>query len=188
MSVDSVRESILNPSRVYSRDDILDQPCPVPNQAGIYGWYFREIPPEVPTRECKRHDGFTLLYLGISPSRPSSKGTLRARIKTHYRPKGASTLRRTLDVLLEETLHLRVNLRSNGRFDYGQTEEALTEWMSRNAYVVWIEQTEPWIIEADVIDTLDLPLNINDNRQHAFCPRLQALRADAQNRALSAST
>ena len=155
----------------------------MPAAAGVYGWYFREIPPGVPTRPCERRDGLTLLYVGISPSRAKSKGMLRKRIVTHYRPEGASTLRRTLGVLLEESLDLRLKLRPDGRFNYGRTEEALSEWMSRNAYVVWAEHPEPWLVEPDLIASVDLPLNINENRQHPFCARLRALRASASARA-----
>lgn len=156
----------------------------MPAAAGVYGWYFREMPPGVPTRGCVRHDGLTLLYVGISPSRPRSGGTLRQRIRTHYRPGGASTLRRNLGVLLEGSLQLRVRSRPHCKFDYGRTEESLSEWMSRNAYVVWAEHPEPWVPEQDLIATVDLPLNINHNRQHPFCTHLQELRADARNRAV----
>ena len=183
-----LRDEILHPEKVWSRDEISVRPSPVPAAAGVYGWYFREVPPRIPARGCERYDGLTLLYLGISPGRLGSRRNLQTRIRTHFKPRGYSTLRRSLGVLLEGRLQLRVNLRPDGRFDYGQTEESLTDWMSRNAYVVWSEYPEPWVVKPELIASLDLPLNIDHNSQHAFCPRLRALRADALERARSGSS
>ena len=185
VAVERIIESIRSPDQVWSRDDVRDQSCPVPKEPGIYGWYFRNIPPSVPVRGCERFGRLTLLYVGISPRGPESSGTLRARIKTHYRSRGASTLRRDLGVLLEDSLHLQLRSLARNRFDYGQTEESLSEWMSSNAYVVWAEHLKPWVVEPDIIATLNLPLNIDHNVQHPFSAQLKALRADASKRARS---
>jgi hypothetical protein len=75
-------------------------------------------------------------------------------------------------------------LQSDGiSFHYGESEEILSAWMYRNASVVWVEHPEPWRIEGEVIESLDLPLNINHNRSHPFCATLQALRDSARERA-----
>jgi hypothetical protein len=41
----------------------------------------------------------------------------------------------------------------------------------------------PWILEEHLIATLSLPLNLDQNRQHAFHARLSALRREAKDRA-----
>ena len=42
-------------------------------------------------------------------------------------------------------------------------EEALPEWMDKNAWVTWITHEEPWVLEHALIESLSLPLNIQDN-------------------------
>src|SRR3982750_4095219 len=72
MPMDS--ESLLSPAHLYSRGEVLARPSPVPKAPGVYAWFFREIPPGFPTDNCVRHDGKTLLYVGISPSAPPANG------------------------------------------------------------------------------------------------------------------
>lgn len=31
-------------SRVFSRDEVLSRPSPVPAASGVYGWWFRDLP------------------------------------------------------------------------------------------------------------------------------------------------
>jgi GIY-YIG catalytic domain len=175
--------AVLSPRRLWSLEDVKTRPCPVPAEPGIYGWYFRSIPDDVPVRDCRRHGDRTLLYVGVAPAFVGSNGTLRSRIKTHFRPRGRSTLRRTLGCLLESSLSLRIaKQRGTSSFHYGDTEELITDWMATNAFVVWAECAEPWRLEAEVIAHEDLPLNINHNRRHPFCASLQALRDDARLR------
>jgi hypothetical protein len=45
-------DEIVNPSRFWSLEDFLNNPSPVPREPGVYGWYFREIPPNVPIERC----------------------------------------------------------------------------------------------------------------------------------------
>src|SRR5215471_1664578 len=92
----------VDPVRVYSCEDVLTRPSPVPAQDGAYGWWFRKLPPLVGADGCCQHQGLWLLYAGISPNRPPqngrppSKQTLRDRIKYHYTDNAeGSTLRKT---------------------------------------------------------------------------------------------
>ena len=41
----------LNPRRVYSRQEILARPSPVPAAGGVYGWWFGCLPPPVDARD-----------------------------------------------------------------------------------------------------------------------------------------
>lgn len=46
------------------------------------------------------------------------------------------------------------------RMTFGKVGEAkLSQWMADNARVSWIEQSEPWDLESQLISQLDLPLN-----------------------------
>jgi len=79
--------TVVPPARLYSRAEVLSRPSPVPAASGLYAWYFREIPPHVPTDGCLTFNGATLLYLGIAPdkaNKPNSRSTLRKRICQHY--------------------------------------------------------------------------------------------------------
>lgn len=83
-------ETLIHPCRVYSRPEILEKPCPVPKVSGLYAWYFKEIPPEIPIEHCRKYEDMTLLYIGISPKSPPKREgaktqTLRTRIRSHYK-------------------------------------------------------------------------------------------------------
>ena len=45
-------------------------------------------------------------------------------------------------------------------------EQCLNDWMARNAYVCWVEHPEPWVVEAELVRSLSLPLNIEHNTPH----------------------
>ncbi|WP_237535951.1 GIY-YIG nuclease family protein [Streptomyces sp. SID3343] len=55
--------------------------------------------------------------------------------------------------------------------------------MAEHARVCWLEHSEPWGLESDLIGRLDLPLNLDQNRHNLFHPRLTELRAQARRRA-----
>ena len=93
-----------NPEHLYSRDEVLANPCPVTKANGVYAWFFKEIPPGLPVEGCLTHDGLTLLYIGISPDKkgkPNTNQTLQQRVRYHYKGNAdGSTLRRSLGILL----------------------------------------------------------------------------------------
>jgi hypothetical protein len=151
-------------------------------------WYFAEAPPAVPTDDCHRHAGKVLLYAGISPKappkngKPPSKQNLQKRIQYHMNGNAeGSTLRLTLGVLLAPLLNIQLRRVGSGRrstFSYG--EEALSEWLDKNAYVAWIVHEMPWEIEPAFISAVSLPLNIDHNRSHPFCGTLRSARSEAK--------
>lgn len=55
--------------------------------------------------------------------------------------------------------------------------------MEENAYVCWIEADKPWVREAEFIGSVCLPLNLDQNRSHAFHATLSGLRSAAKRRA-----
>jgi hypothetical protein len=113
---------LIHPMKVYSRTDVINRPCPILRQPGIYAWYFKEIPLKVPTNGCTTFNNLTLLYIGISPKQPSQEGyspsqqTLYDRIRYHYsgNAKG-STLRLTLGCLLCERLNIQLRRVRSGK-------------------------------------------------------------------------
>lgn len=185
------RANLLEPTRLWRRGEILLPDCPVPREAGVYGWYFREVPPSVPTKGCLTADGATLLYVGISPKRPPQSGapasrqSLRSRIRYHYRGNAAgSTLRLSLGCLLRTEIQTELRRVGSGeRFTFASEEAALSEWMDRNALVVWAASDAPWMVEEALIESISLPLNLDQNRRHPFHQELSSLRQEARARA-----
>jgi hypothetical protein len=175
--------ALTNPKRLWSRAECLSRPSPVPAAPGLYGWYFRELPPAVDTTRCLQSGGRTLLYVGIAPSRPfgnnglPSTSTLRSRIRMHYAGNAeSSTLRLTLGSLLTAELALSHDPGRRTK-SFGEGERKLSEWMAQSAYVMWVEHCEPWSIEAQVIASLNLPLNLAHNRSHGFSSHLTKARS-----------
>ncbi|MDK8078824.1 hypothetical protein QP716_13815 [Citrobacter freundii] len=172
------------PDKTFSRTDVMSRTTPVPAVNGIYFWWFKEIPSGVPTEGCITQNGYTLLYVGISPDKkgkPNSRANLRQRIRTHYSGNAeGSTLRRTLGVLLasESNFPLR-RVGSGKRTTFTHPgEQWLDQWMEKNAKVYWVANEEPWVLEKTLISSISLPLNIQGNN-HAFKPILSAMRSKA---------
>lgn len=170
--------NLLEPDRLWSADEVMTRPSPIPAAPGVYGWYFEQSPdPRLPAGR--------LLYVGIAPRHMgtrASRQNLRTRVRYHFRGNAeGSTLRLTLGCLLG--LELR-RVGSGRRLTFGQAgEKELTTWMASNARVCWLVHPEPWIVESELIACLDLPLNLDQNRNHTFYQHLSALRASARARA-----
>ena len=186
--------AFVNPVRMYSCGEVLARPSPVPAQDGVYGWWFRKLPPLVVADACRLHQGLRLLYAGISPNRPPqngrtpSKQNLRGRIRYHYTGNAeGSTLRKTLGCLLAGELGIQLRRVGSGtRMTFAGGEQALSAWMAENAYVSWVVRDRPWELEDALIATLDLPLNLQGNPLNQFHPVLAGVRAEcaAQAKAL----
>jgi hypothetical protein len=175
----------VDPVRVYSGEDVLARPSPVPARDGVYGWWFRELPPLVAADGCRQYQDLRLLYAGISPNRPPQNGrspsrqTLQKRIKYHYTGNAeGSTLRKTLGCLLADELGIQLRRVGSGtRMTFVAGEQALSAWMAENAYVSWVARERPWELEDELIATLDLPLNLQGNAHNQFHPVLTGVRA-----------
>lgn len=177
------------PGQLWSRAEVLRTPSPVPAEPGVYGWYFREVPSGVPIDGCVSSQGARLVYIGISPSRPPSEPgkrgpNLRKRIRQHYRGNASgSTLRLTLGCLLAHELGLRLMRSGSGRLTFGAGEQKLSQWMDRNAMVAWYVHPKPWDVETLVIEEMDLPFNLQHNKDHAFHDTLSMIRRKARESA-----
>lgn len=189
--MDAIVAQLTAPKNLWSRSEVLISPCPAPPKHGIYAWHFKELPGCVDAAECVKHEGLTLLYVGISPKAPPNNGTapsrqtLRSRIRYHFRGNAeGSTLRLTLGCLLSERLGIELRrVGSGGRMTFSAGEQILSEWMGQNAFVCWVECDEPWSTEEYAINRLFLPLNIDQNGRHCFCGTLKKIRSAAREKA-----
>ncbi len=185
--MNKVINSLLKPAKLWSRDDVLLNPSPVPPNSGIYAWYFETMPPKVPITRSHFWQGMALLYVGNSPSRENSARNLNYRIREHYRGNAyGSTLRKSLGCLLSENLgiYLQQVGDSGKRIHFGEGESILSEWMMENAYVTWMIVEKPWDIEDELICQLNLPLNLKGNKHHPFHPILSSVRKKCMQLAL----
>ena len=175
--------SLTSPDILYSRETVLSKQSPVPQESGLYAWYFREIPLAVPTDGCVVMDQHTLLYVGISPKNITSTQNLRKRITTHFRGNAeGSTLRLSLGTLLTEYSGFPLRRVGSGkRMTFTHSgEQWLDNWMAENAFVCWVCHPTPWEIENDILQRISLPLNIKDNNHHPFSARLSDKRKHAK--------
>lgn len=177
--------ALLN-GRRFTAEEVCGRPSVVPASSGVYAWWFDEIPGGVPTEGCADHEGWYLLYVGISPKRPTANGrpasrqTVRSRVRYHFRGNAeGSTLRLTLGVLLG--LGLR-RVGSGTRRTFAESEARLSKWMADHARVSVVEHPQPWLVETAMIGHLVLPLNLDQN-SHPYRPTLSALRNAAKQRA-----
>ncbi len=186
-SIDMPTTSLLiNPPVLYSRSTVLSQPCPVPQDRGLYAWFFKEVPPSVPIDGCVAKNGMTLLYVGISPKNETSTQNLRKRITNHYRGNAeGSTLRLTLGTLLLEKSNFPLRRVGSGkRMTFTHLgEQWLDDWMEENAFVAWVKHQAPWEVESEIFKDVPLPLNIQDNDYHTFAKKLSAMRSQAKKEA-----
>ena len=185
----SVISELTNPILLYSRSAVLSEFCPVPQERGLYAWFFKEVPPGVPTDGCVTKDGMTLLYVGICPKNDSvsEDRNLRTRIKSEHFNGNAegSTLRQTLGILLSEQSDFPLRRVGSGtRMTLTHLgENWLDAWMEENAFVAWVKHPAPWEVEKEIIERVSLPLNIQDNKHHPFYTQLREIRTKAKNQA-----
>ncbi|WP_199296037.1 GIY-YIG nuclease family protein [Trichocoleus sp. FACHB-591] len=179
--------ALIQPAKLWSRAEVLEHGSSVPKSAGIYAWYFRNVPSAIPTDDCLTCQGLTLLYAGISPSKPAGNRTLKERIRKHLTSNAyGSTLRLSLGCLLGEELGIELRRVGNSgtRLTFSATgEQKLNHWLDSNAFVTWMLHGAPWEVEPELLKTVSFPLNLDHNEHHPFQSKLATLRAEAKARA-----
>ena len=187
----SVAEDVLSPKKLWSRAEVVgSRPSPVPKTAGLYAWYFKQVPGTIDTRGCHVSNGMPMLYVGIAPKKPyadgrRSKTTLHQRVRYHYTGNAeGSTLRLTLGCLLSAELAIELRRVGSGTQGPSQmvSERYQAGWPPTRS-CAGPQDTEPWTLEEELISRYDLPLNLNQNKQNAFHPELSAARRVAKQRA-----
>ncbi|WP_437425846.1 GIY-YIG nuclease family protein [Williamsia muralis] len=111
---------------------------------------------------------------------------MRQRIRSHHLGGNAagSPLRLTLGCLLAEELGIELRRVGSGkRRTFHTGEPVLTEWIKENALVSWVEHDQPWELERELIESLDVPLNLQGNVRNAYHPKLTEIRLQAALRA-----
>jgi GIY-YIG catalytic domain-containing protein len=165
------------PSALFTVGDVVKKPSAAPDEAGIYAWWFDELP-NIPLDGALEQDGFRLAYVGIASYRPGSRRTLRQRLRNHCKgPIASSTLRRSLAGVLIDELGLHPRRGPSKKIQLPEEEEArLSHWLSNHGRVAWVINRTPWLDEARLLsDGPPLVLNIQGNA-HEFIPKLRALR------------
>ena len=192
---------LAKPETLWTREDLSKHPPP--EQPGLYGWYFIEIPGPLGKRKFRcRGKGrvrvgrwlfrkWTLLYIGRAET------SLRERIVDEHfdgvpvRGQAMSTLRLSLGCLLART-DPRLGLVRYGSDPYSwgrDGEQVLSDWMAKNCRVAWYKASayDPAecqaIVEAErqAIEEYDVALNITYNQEHPFCETLKGLRETHKN-------
>jgi len=154
-------------------------PSGIPAAPGFYAWWLinRAALPDVPLGASPPH----LLYVGIAPSRASSRATLRSRVLGNHigGNLAASTFRRSLAALLwrREGWTPYVTAKRKLRFTADENA-ALTAWQFEHLRLTWAVAPKPWTLEAQIITDLQPPFNIDHNAAHPFCEAMKQARAD----------
>ena len=172
-------------SEPIDRATALSASSPLPRSPGVYAFFFKEVPPGVPVRDCFQDKKGSMLYVGIAPDKPGkriSRQTVRSRVRYHLQGNAeGSTLRRTLGILLAEKSGFPLRRVGSGhRMTLTHLgEQWLDDWLERNSLVCWRVHDQPWELEKEVIRVASCPLNIRGNDHHAFCAPLRKIRSDA---------
>ena len=82
----NILDYFLNRPKMYQREHVLSKNSSCPRSNGIYAWYFKNDLFKFPNQKnISRHKNYSLLYIGIAPSRLTSKSNIRKRIFNHFR-------------------------------------------------------------------------------------------------------
>jgi hypothetical protein len=165
----------------------LDAARPLlPRAGGLYAWWIvSQALAGVPANRHPTLAELDLLYIGIAPSGPTSKSTLRSRvIGNHMRGNiAASTLRRTLAALLIDVLAL-MPVENGDKVQLPKEQNTqLGRWQHQHLRLTWHAAPTPWLLECAVIAKLRPPLNLAANEDHAFYSTLSAARRRLQQAA-----
>lgn len=193
---------LLKPT-LYSRQEMIYDTCPAPGEFGVYACFFKDIPDEIPIEGCHQVDGWTLLYLGVSPMKSTDtnfhKNNLKKRLRTHLMNDAeGSTLRKSLGVLLAKKTGYSLRLiKPEKQVDKNQRgkkkrvtltnsgEQALDRWLDHNIRVTWLVHSTPWDIIPELFSQFTLPLSLDSPNKIPFHAHLSKWRSQAKKKAKS---
>jgi hypothetical protein len=183
--IERIANDLVRSAQIFTWSELKGSSSLPPQRAGIYAWFFKQCPPQVPIDGCVQREGRTLLYVGVSPESLNSSSHLRNRIREHFsRTAEGSTLRKTLGCLLEKELGTILRcVGDHNRMTFSTNEERLSEWMVENAGVAWVEVALPWEVEPHLIQSISVPLNLDSNATNPFYEKLKSIRSKARERA-----
>jgi hypothetical protein len=150
-------------------DDLAPRsPTAPPSVPGFYAWW--QIPGALPGVPGTPHPlaRLELLYVGVAPRDAESRSHLRRRLGNHHRaPVGSSTFRLDLAAFLWEPMAWTPFWTDRPTLPEEQLAQLRT-WQREQLHVQWIETTEPWRLECEVIRAMAPPLNRDHNADHPF--------------------
>lgn len=148
----------------------------VPAAPGFYCWWSHRGAiaglPHVPHPLDRR---LSLLYVGISPARETSRQTVRSRvIGNHLNGNVGSSTFRFVAALLIDALELDPYLRGTKVALSADDNARLSAWQREHLLLTSCARERPWAIEGEVIAQLEPPLDSAANARHAFYPVVRA--------------
>jgi hypothetical protein len=171
--------------------EILQSPELLPAVPGFYCWWSRRgALHAVPHIPHPLHDDVSLLYVGISPARETSRQTIRSRVTGNHLNGnvGSSTFRFVLAALLIDAIELHPYLRGTKVALSAHDNARLSAWQREHLMLTSCPRERPWEIESEVIVQLGPPLNAAANAAHPFYATVRSARAEFRRRARAAST
>ena len=142
----------------------------LPPEPGLYAWWMThgELP-GIPLQHVSGVDA-SLVFVGVTPSRPGSQQTLRGRV-VGIDLRGNisdSPFRRSLSALLWQREQWQLTHRGNRIMLAPDANHALTTWQSDHLCVSWAVHPHPWEVAQRVIKALSPPLNLAADRTHPY--------------------
>jgi hypothetical protein len=173
-------QALLHPKDLILRRQVIGASSIVPPEPGVYALYFKRSPsPDIQLEKCHKWQGRYLLYVGTSPSKPSSQANLRKRLSGHMRGNASrSTVRKSVGCLMSRALNIQL-YPVGSRLTFASGEQNLSHWLEENVSVHWVVHLAPWDLEKFAIATLNLPLNLAHNKKHPFYSTLKKSRKEA---------
>lgn len=159
---------------------VLARPDLLPARPGFYAWWSaRGAIVKAPHVAHPSDGSLGLLYVGISPSRVSSRQTIRGRVfENHLRGNiGSSTFRFVLASLLADELALTPVVATDRVLLSREDNARLSAWQRDNLRLTWCVRERPWEIERELIALMHPPLNSAGNATHPFYAEVKAARA-----------
>jgi hypothetical protein len=167
-------------------DTVLARRELVPREPGFYAWWARRgAIAGVPRRPHRLDDDIDLFYVGISPTRASSKQDIHKRVLGHHLGgnTGSSTFRFVLAALLLDVLELTPIAGSEKTLLSSDDNRHLSRWQRDNLLVTWCVRPQPWEVEEEVISLMQPPLNCAANASHPFYRHVREARDAFRRRA-----
>lgn len=165
---------------------VLNNRHVVPKAPGLYAWWVRHgAMAQVPSAPHPDQADYRLLYIGISPTRSTSRQTIHSRVIGNHLTGniGSSTFRFTLAALLVDELDLHPIARQTKLALNADDNGRLSSWQRENLGLTWCERGQPWEVEPHVIEIMKTPLNSATNARHPYYAHLTQARAELRKRA-----